>query len=77
MAKKKMNMLAEWNNFVDIMLIHILITMLYVIGANLIFNMQLSVGNIFAFITYSSYVTESHICNIEHWIFTIRYHSFD
>lgn len=81
--QKKMNMLAEWNNFVDIMLIHILITMLYVIGANLIFNMQLSVGNIFAFITYSSYVTGpiSAILNIGYLLSGIipstkRYYEF-
>lgn len=81
--QKKINMLAELNNFADIMLIHILMAMLYIIGANLIFNMQLSVGNVFAFITYSSYVTGpiSAILNIGYLLSGIipstkRYYKF-
>lgn len=81
--QKKMNMLAQWNSFTDIMLIHILITAIYIIGANLIFNMQLTVGNVFAFITYSSYVTGpiSAILNIGYLLSgvipsTKRYYEF-
>lgn len=55
--QKKMNMLSQWNSAADDVLVHLLITLIYIVGSNLVFNMQLSVGSIFAFITYSSYVT--------------------
>ncbi|MCI9127852.1 MAG: ABC transporter ATP-binding protein [Eubacterium sp.] len=55
--QKKMNMLSQWNSAADEVLVHLLATLIYIAGSNMVFNMHLSVGSIFAFITYSSYVT--------------------
>lgn len=55
--KKQMNMLNQWNSFADTMMIEIFIAILYILGANLVFDFQLSIGSVFAFITYSAYVT--------------------
>lgn len=56
--QKCMSLLNQFNNFIDTIVIQLLITMIYVIGSNLVFDMDLSIGSIFAFITYSTYVTE-------------------
>lgn len=56
-SQKRMQMLSQWNSTIDAVLVRILTTLIYIVGANMVFNMQLSVGNVFAFITYSSYVT--------------------
>ena len=55
--QKKLNILSQWNNIIDTTLVQILVTVIYIIGANLVFKFQLSVGSVFAFITYSAYVT--------------------
>ena len=55
--QKKLNILSQWNNIIDTALVQILVTVIYIIGANLVFKFQLSVGSVFAFITYSAYVT--------------------
>ena len=52
-----MNMLAQWNGITDNIIVHLLTSLIYIIGANFVFDMQLSVGSVFAFITYSAYVT--------------------
>lgn len=57
--QKKLNILSQWNNIIDTTLVQILVTVIYIIGANLVFKFQLSVGSVFAFITYSAYVTGS------------------
>lgn len=44
--QKKMNMLSQWNSAADDVLVHLLITLIYIVGSNLVFNMQLSVGSI-------------------------------
>lgn len=64
--KKKISMLGVWNASIDTLMVQLLTMTLYIIGANLVFNLQLSVGSVFAFITYSSYVTSpiSGILNI-------------
>lgn len=54
--QKKMNMLSRINMTADSTLIQIMTTLIYIIGANLVFNYQLTVGSVFAFITYSVYV---------------------
>lgn len=41
-----MNMLSQWNSAADDVLVHLLITLIYIVGSNLVFNMQLSVGSI-------------------------------
>ena len=53
----KLGKLEQFNVSVDTILIDSLITILYIVGANLVFHMKLSVGSIFAFITYTTYVT--------------------
>lgn len=55
--QRQMNMLSQWNGTIDSVMVQLLSTVLYILGANLVFGLQLSVGSVFAFITYSSYVT--------------------
>ncbi len=81
--QKKMNMLTQWNGLTDNVMVHLLITYIYIFGANLVFDMQLSVGSVFAFITYSAYVTGpiSAILNIGYLLSGIlpstkRYYEF-
>lgn len=81
--QKKMNMLAQWNSITDSIVVHLLTSLIYIIGANLVFDMQLSVGSVFAFITYSAYVTGpiSAILNIGYLLSGIipstkRYYEF-
>ena len=81
--QKKLNILSQWNNIIDTTLVQILVTVIYIIGANLVFDMQLSVGSVFAFITYSAYVTGpiSAILNIGYLLSGIipstkRYYEF-
>ena len=75
--QKKMNMLAQWNGITDNIIVHLLTSLIYIIGANLVFDMQLSVGSVFAFITYSA----SAILNIGYLLSGIipstkRYYEF-
>lgn len=81
--QKQMNMLGQWNTIIDTIMVQFLSTLLYILGANLVFDLQLSVGSVFAFITYSSYVTGpiSAILNIGYLLSGIipstkRYYAF-
>lgn len=81
--QKKMNMLTQWNNISDNVMVHLLTSLIYIIGANLFFDMQLSMGSVFAFVTYSAYVTGpiSAILNIGYLLSGIipstkRYYGF-
>ena len=81
--QKQMNMLGQWNTITDSLMVQFLSTLLYILGANLVFDLQLSVGSVFAFITYSSYVTGpiSAIFNIGYLLSGIipstkRYYAF-
>lgn len=81
--QKEMNMLNQWNSIIDTIMVEVLSTLLYIVGANLVFDFQLSVGSIFAFITYSSYVTGpiAAILNIGYFLSGIipstkRYYEF-
>lgn len=81
--QKEMDMLSQWNGVMDTLLIQILSTVLYILGAELIFDFKLSVGSVFAFITYSAYVTGpiSAILNIGYFLSGIipsakRYYEF-
>ena len=81
--QKKMNMLTQWNGLTDNVMVYLLLTIIYIIGANLVFDMRLSVGSVFAFITYSVYVTGpiSAILNIGYLLSGIipstkRYYEF-
>lgn len=55
--QKQLDMLSQWNSVIDLVMIQLLSTVLYILGANLVFGLQMSVGSVFAFITYSAYVT--------------------
>ena len=81
--QKQMNMLGQWNTITDSLMVQFLSTLLYILGANLVFDLQLSVGSVLAFITYSSYVTGpiSAILNIGYLLSGIipstkRYYAF-
>ncbi len=81
--QKQMTILGQWNIIVDSILVQVLFTLLYIVGANLVFDWKLSVGSVFAFITYSSYVTGpiSAIFNMEYLLSGIipstkRYYAF-
>ena len=81
--QKQIDVLSQWNIIIDSIMVQFLSTLLYILGANLVFDLQLSVGSVFAFITYSTYVTGpiSAILNIGYLISgiipsTIRYYSF-
>ena len=81
--QKQMNMLGQWNTITDSLMVQFLSTLLYILGANFVFDLQLSVGRVFAFITYSSYVTGpiSAILNIGYLLSGIipstkRYYAF-
>lgn len=81
--QKQMNILGQWNTITDSLMVQFLSTLLYILGANLVFDLQLSVGSVFAFITYSSYVTGpiSAILNIGYLLSGIipstkRYYAF-
>lgn len=65
-SKGTMNIIGQWNGVADTMMLQFLLMALYVFGANMVFGNYLSVGSVFAFITYSSYVTSpiSSILNI-------------
>ena len=64
--QKKINMLDQYNIISDTILVHLITTLIYIVGINLVLDFQLSVGSVFSFITYSVYVTEpiSAILNI-------------
>lgn len=81
--QKKMNMLNQINIVTDTILVQLLTTIIYIIGSNLVFELQLSVGSVFTFITYSIYVTGpiSAILNIGYLLSGIipsakRYYKF-
>lgn len=50
-------MLGQWNQTIDFLMVEILSSFLYVVGADLMFQFRLTLGSVFAFITYSVYVT--------------------
>ena len=81
--QKQMNMFSQWNIITDSIMVQLLSTVLYIVGGSLVFDLQLSVGSVFAFITYSSYVTGpiSAILNIGYLLSGIipstkRYYEF-
>lgn len=81
--QKKLNMLSQWNIGIDSLMVQAMVLIIYIVGANLVFNMGLTIGTIFAFITYSAYVTGpiSAILNIKYLLSGIipstkRYYEF-
>ncbi len=57
-ADYEINMLSEYNGSTDIFLLNLLQVLIYISGIFLIVHSGLSVGSIFAFATYSGYVTD-------------------
>lgn len=81
--QKRLNMLSQWNMCIDSVMIQAMVLIIYIVGANLVFNMGLTIGTVFAFITYSAYVTGpiSAILNIKYLLTGIipstkRYYEF-
>lgn len=82
-TQRRINLLSKWNIVTDSIVIEILIMILYIVGGGYVINKELSVGSIFAFITYVSYVTGpiSLILNIGYFLSGIipstkRYYKF-
>lgn len=65
--QKKFTMIDAWNMFVEIILEWLVSALLYVFGGLLLIKGKLSIGGLFAFISYSSYVTTpiSAILNVK------------
>ncbi len=81
--QKKLNILSQWNIGIDSLMVQAMVLIIYIVGANLVFNMELTIGTIFAFVTYSAYVTGpiSAILNIKYLLSGIvpstkRYYEF-
>ncbi|MEC0182062.1 ABC transporter ATP-binding protein [Paenibacillus peoriae] len=55
--EKKSSMMDVFNTTFELTIMQFLTTALYIVGGSMFFSLQLTVGGIFAFITYSSYVT--------------------
>lgn len=68
--KKKMSINGQWNTSTDQIILEILTMFLYIVGATQIFSYNTSIGSVFAFITYSCYVTApiSSILNIRYML---------
>ncbi|SHH62791.1 ABC transporter ATP-binding protein [Sporanaerobacter acetigenes] len=66
---KESTMLDTWNVFYEIMLEWSVTGLLYILGGILIVNGSLTIGGVFAFLSYSSYVTGpiSSILNIRYF----------
>ena len=64
---KRFTMLDAWNMFMEIFLGWFVSAVLYIFGGILLINGKLSLGGLFAFISYSSYVTSpiSAVLNIK------------
>lgn len=80
---KRLNMLSQWNIGIDSIMVQAMVLVIYIVGANLVLDMGLTVGTVFAFITYSAYVTGpiSAILNIKYLLSGIipstkRYYEF-
>ena len=54
--QQKYEMTILYNTTLDSIMFQILTSLIYIIGANMVFNLSLSIGAIFAFVTYSSFV---------------------
>ncbi len=65
--EKKMSIQQEMNMSFDQILLQILIATIYIVGINMILNLELTVGSILSFSAYSSYVVTpiSSILNIK------------
>ena len=48
-SQKEMNMLMQRNSMADVVLVQFLTTMIYIIGADMVFDLSLSIGSVFCF----------------------------
>ncbi|RCX15470.1 ATP-binding cassette subfamily B protein [Anaerobacterium chartisolvens] len=53
----KMGLIDKLNEFSETVLFQVIMDVIYIMGAYLVFQNSLTIGELFAFITYSSYVT--------------------
>lgn len=81
--EKRGAILDTWNISSDAFILQFFISVIYIIGAYMVFNKGMTVGSVLAFITYSSYVTTpiTAILNIGYLIVGIipstkRYYEF-
>lgn len=65
-ANIKMGLIDKLNEFTESVLFQLIMDLIYIVGAYMVFQNSLTVGTLFAFITYSDYVTSpiSAILNI-------------
>lgn len=56
-SSKKANLLLTYNTTVEKITMQLLMSCIYILGAIQVFNLEISVGTTFAFISYSAYVT--------------------
>ncbi|ASA25342.1 ABC transporter ATP-binding protein [Paenibacillus donghaensis] len=56
-TEKKTSVLSSWNNASELIMMQLITVLIYIIGARMTFNSELTVGSIVAFVTYISYVT--------------------
>lgn len=82
-SQRRISLLFKWNAIANSIIIQFLIMILYIVGGSYVIRQELSVGSIFAFITYVSYVTGpiSSILNIGYLLSGIipstkRYYKF-
>lgn len=68
--EKKLNFIERSKQGSDIMFMNVLTTIIYIIGANMVLHYKLSVGSVFAFITYSTFVIDpiSSILSIKYFL---------
>lgn len=68
--QNKLDLLTQMNFLVDSFLVQMLIMILYIFGSILVLDLKLTIGSIFAFITYSTYVTNpiSAILNVGYYL---------
>ncbi|WP_438434651.1 ABC transporter ATP-binding protein [Gorillibacterium sp. sgz500922] len=64
----KMAFIDKWNEYADSLLLQLITNVLYILGAYLVFGSSLTIGGLFAFMTYSIYVVApiSSLINVKY-----------
>lgn len=55
--KKEFKMIISWNSFIEIVLEWLVVGLIYIVGVVFLIKNELTLGGLFAFISYSGYVT--------------------
>jgi len=83
MKEKKMSILISLNNSIETILAQVFSSSIYIVGAKFIFNLEMTIGELLAFMTYSAFVTNplNVILNIKYMLSSImpslnRYYKF-